>query len=149
MGHVDRNRPLPRNGEELFPDCKRCGIRISNLSVDHWCGDCRTIENGAVVYAPVSQQRYPVLPYTVTVHVPDHSWLQHPTYQMLRDLEVRHTTLYMEDDWVAHQYVTDTLGHYQWPVVTVTDVTDLLTHWEGHQPKQLKAWAPATLEVAA
>jgi hypothetical protein len=50
---------------------------------------------------------------------------------------------------VAHHYATDVLGHYTWPVITITDGADLVDHWEGHQPERIAGYAPAVIEVAA
>lgn len=137
----------PRDNEE-YPDCKRCGHSISMLTTDMLCLDCRYY---SAPHIPAAQRNYPDIPYTVTIFAPGtpQGWKNRPATVAIRDLQIRNTWINVEEDWVAHHYATDVLGHHEWPVITVTDGPDLLDHWEGHQPDRLTHWAPREQEVAA
>ena len=129
----------PRDNEE-YPDCKRCGLRISMLSTDLLCLDCRY----SAPHTPAAQRHYPELPYTVTIFAPGipQGWKNNPACAAIREYQVRTTWVDVEEDWVSHHYVTDVLDHHVWPVITVTDGPDLLDHWAGHNPAKLTQWAP-------
>jgi hypothetical protein len=131
----------PRENEE-YPDCNRCGIRIPARTEDGRCGDCRIVDTPR--WPPHAQRNYPELTHTITIHAPGsyQAWQYHPTMVTIRELQIRHTWVDVEADWVAHHYTTDGLGHHTWPVITVTDGPDLTDHWAGHNPVKLTQWAP-------
>ena len=80
--------------------------------------------------------------FTVHVYAPRHLIKEDPTCEALRDQRQKFYILYVEEDAVAHHYVTDELDCYSWPVVTITSGADLITHWEGYRA-DLIALVPA------
>jgi len=75
--------------------------------------------------------------FTVHVYAPRHLIKEDPTCEALRDQHQKFYILYVEEDWIAHHYVTDVLDHYSWPVVTITSGADLVAHWDGYRPDML------------
>lgn len=60
-----------------------------------------------------------------------------PTTAALREADQHAYIFNVEDDPVAHHYVTDVLDHYTWPVVTITAGAELVAHWEGYRPDMI------------
>lgn len=60
------------------------------------------------------------------------------TTEALREMRQHAYLFNVEDDPVAHHFVTDVLDCYSWPVVTITSGADLVAHWEGHRPDMLE-----------
>jgi hypothetical protein len=133
---------------ENYKTCHRCGTDLGPEFATT-CADCRSLNRGEI--QPFRQQRYPALPYTVTVFAPGNIqlWYRRTELKAFGDHQIRHALVDVEQDWVSHHYATDVLGHYTWPVITITDGANLIDHWEGHQPDRIAAYAPAVIEVAA
>ena len=60
------------------------------------------------------------------------------TVDELRESKQHAYIFNVEEDPVAHHYVTDGLDHYTWPVVTITSGAELIAHWEGYRPDMIE-----------
>jgi hypothetical protein len=69
--------------------------------------------------------------FSVHVYTLEAAVKEDPTMAALRDIDQHFYILPVEQDPVAHHYVTDVLDCYSWPVVTITSGADLIAHWEG------------------
>ena len=121
--------------------CARCGCDLTQRRIDQGNDVCQDCVSTAKNYPTGKQKRlgakrHSDASFEVTVHYTDNRHV--PDSQAAREQVNRAGFTYLlckvEDDPVAHHFVSKTLGHRGWPVVTVTSYGRLLAHWEGSEP---------------
>lgn len=128
-------------------NCRICDARIGEQAgrTTGRCKDCQFIHrpyanqwarrNG--IYTPDFQLTYHFAPATK----------RHTSNHVPRDLRtinaagLGYAEVNIEDDPVAHYYISDVLRYTTYPVTTITRGTELIDHWAGMNPTKLRQWA--------
>jgi hypothetical protein len=78
-------------------------------------------------------QRMSFPSFEITIHDVSNRLYSSPVKRPINEAGFSYLESAVDEDPVAHHFVTDVLGHYGWPVITVTSYGRLLAHWEGLQ----------------
>jgi hypothetical protein len=127
-----------------YEDCARCALTFERgRYADGLCPDCQTADKIIARQQRVAGAKHNSEPgFEITVHYINSRYNR--SRAALRPINRAGFTYILcnvEEDPVAHHFVTDGLGHYSWPVITVTSYGRLLAHWagleEGYFPNRL------------
>lgn len=126
-----------------YSECARCGGDLNQRRLARGNDVCQDCVSTAKNYMTGKQKRlgakrHSDASFEVTVHYTENRHDPGRRGQVARELINGAGFTYLlcrvEDDPVAHHYVSKVLGHRGWPVVTVTSYGRLLAHWEGSEP---------------